>query len=403
MTKQQFLDIIDKYVAGTASQDEIDLLKLFYNSFQENKIWNEAELGSEYEAKSKMLENILAKIEATQTPVVANLQNLKHQTKELKQSGAKIFPYKKIVAAASILALITTATYLFLNKTTNKAQAPAIAKATNNATKNDILPGSNKATLTLADGTVIDLDDAKNGAVAQQGNTKVIKIGGKLAYNNSAVNEAEVVYNTLTTPKGGQYQVELPDGSMVWLNAASSLRFPTAFAGKERRVEVINGEAYFEVTKNKEMPFIVSLIKSEIQVLGTHFNVMAYTEEAAVNATLLEGAINFVTPQSKSLLKPGEQIQLFEDGRKKILSDVDVEQVVAWKNGLFQFDNSDVETVMRQLSRWYDVSVVYKNEGIKNVFVGEMPRSSTLAEILKALSLTSKMNFKIEGRKIIVL
>ena len=187
------------------------------------------------------------------------------------------------------------------------------------------------------------------------------------------------------------------------MNAASSLRFPTSFTGKERRVEIMNGEAYFEVAKNKKMPFIVRLNSAEIQVLGTHFNVMAYAEEATVKTTLLEGSIKFVQQQRGLLLKPGEQIQLSKDGSTKIESDVDTDQVVAWKNGLFQFDNSDIETVMRQLSRWYDVSVVYSNTNIKHLFVGEMPRSSTLSEILKALELTSRIHFKIDGKKIIVL
>ena len=272
-----------------------------------------------------------------------------------------------------MIGLLITSAYLYLNSKNTKA--PEVAKAKYQQLKNDVPPGGNRATLTLADGSIIDLADAQNGALAEQGNSRVIKIGGKLAYNTSSENEVEIVYNIVSTPKGGQYQIELPDGTQVWLNAASSLRFPTSFTGKERRVEIMNGEAYFEVAKNKKMPFIVRLNSAEIQVLGTHFNVMAYAEEATVKTTLLEGSIKFVQQQRGLLLRPGEQIQLSKDGSTKIESDVDTDQVVAWKNGLFQFDNSDIETVMRQLSRWYDVSVVYSNTNIKHLFVGEMPRS----------------------------
>jgi ferric-dicitrate binding protein FerR (iron transport regulator) len=253
----------------------------------------------------------------------------------------------------------------------------------------------------LADGSTIILDNVQNGTLAQQGNTKVIKEDGKLAYNLTSTGINEVLYNTISTPRGGQYQVDLPDGSRVWLNAASSLHFPTAFVGKERRVE-ITGEAYFEVAKNKAQPFIVSVNGAEVQVLGTHFNVMAYNDENAIKTTLLEGSVKFVNGSTSSLLKPGQQSQLSENGQVKVVSNVDVDAVTAWKNGNFDFQGEDIETVMRQLSRWYNVDVVYRNKP-DELFYAEIPRNTKLSDVLKALELTGKLRFGIEGKKIIVM
>jgi ferric-dicitrate binding protein FerR (iron transport regulator) len=189
---------------------------------------------------------------------------------------------------------------------------------------------------------------------------------------------------------------------LVWLNAASSLHFPTAFAGKERRVE-ITGEAYFEVAVNKTMPFIVSIQGAEIQVLGTHFNVMAYKDEAMLNTTLLEGSIKFVKGNSNSLLKPGQQSQLAKSGAIKVVNNVNVEEVIAWKNGNFHLEDADLNTVMRQISRWYDVEIVYPDKVTNELYYLEMPRSSTLADILKVLELAGNIHFQIDGSKVIVL
>lgn len=401
MNKEKLLILINKYLAGDVTDEELDLLKRYYNSFQDNTTWDEAQLGPRSEVEAKMLHRIQDEIGKVESKQDLNVPKLQKGNIRFLKPGLRLSSFTRIAVAAGVIGLLITSAYLYLNSKNTKA--PEVAKAKYQQLKNDVPPGGNRATLTLADGSIIDLADAQNGALAEQGNSRVIKIGGKLAYNTSSENEVEIVYNIVSTPKGGQYQIELPDGTQVWLNAASSLRFPTSFTGKERRVEIMNGEAYFEVAKNKKMPFIVRLNSAEIQVLGTHFNVMAYAEEATVKTTLLEGSIKFVQQQRGLLLKPGEQIQLSKDGSTKIESDVDTDQVVAWKNGLFQFDNSDIETVMRQLSRWYDVSVVYSNTNIKHLFVGEMPRSSTLSEILKALELTSRIHFKIDGKKIIVL
>ena len=303
------------------------------------------------------------------------------------------------IAAASLIGVIALSTFLWVKQHSKQpiAQINQIAKSNNN----DVNPGGNKAVLTLADGSTIILDDAKNGAIAQQGNTKVVKIDGKLNYNVSELSTQQPVFNTISTPRGGQYQVVLPDGSKVWLNSVSSLRFPTFFNGKQRRVE-ITGEAYFEVAKNQAMPFIVSVNGAEIEVLGTDFNVNAYSDESTIRTTLLEGSVKFAKDGNVAILKPGQQSQLSLNGQLKTINNVEIEKVVAWKNGFFLFEASDFKTVSKQLSKWYDVEVVYDKE-IDDLFYAKVPRSTKLSDLLKALSLTGKINFKIEGKKIIVL
>jgi ferric-dicitrate binding protein FerR (iron transport regulator) len=305
----------------------------------------------------------------------------------------------KIAVAASFIGLLALGFFQRFHRIRKKAIAHQQIPAP--GFKNDVMPGGDKATLTLADGTTIMLDNVNDGTVAHQGNAKVVKLGAKLLYNTSGSQSKEIAYNTISTPRGGQYQIELPDGTRVWLNAASSLRFPVAFTGKERRVE-IDGEAYFEVAKNKNMPFIAKTRGGEIQVLGTHFNVMAYREEDAVRTTLLEGSVKFSSGNNVAVLKPGEQAKLSNEGQLKI-DEVDVEPVIAWKNGLFVFNNEDVSTVMRQLSRWYDVDVVYQAKQPKQLFVGEVPRNSKLSDVLKMLEVAGDIRFEIEGKKLIVI
>lgn len=334
------------------------------------------------------------------------LLNNIHERIAIKQSPVKI-PASTIwmrkLAAASLIGLLALGSYFWLkpDKNIGTAQNKTV-KERSKPVGNDVAPGGNKAMLMLADGSTIVLDEAQDGALVQQGNTKVIKLKGRLAYNTSKSGSAEILYNTISTPRGGEYQVELPDGTRVWLNAASSLRFPTAFSGKERRVE-ITGEAYFEVAKNKAVPFVVKVQNAEVQVLGTHFNIMGYSEEAELQTTLLEGSVKFVSGGVNRRLKPGQQSLLAKSGQISIDNNVDVEEVVAWKNGLFHFESEEIETVMRQLSRWYDVEVIYQTKKINDLFYADIPRNTKLSDVLKALELTGKVHFDIEGKKIIVI
>jgi len=334
-------------------------------------------------------------------PVSDKLLKAIHEKINLESPKPKpsVISIKRFAIAAAILGIIILSTFLLFK--TNRPAQVAKAESNSHKFKDDVVPGGNKATLTLADGSVILLDDAKNGTLAQQGSAKVIKLDGKLLYDLASERSKQVVYNTISTPKGGQYQLELPDGSLVWLNASSSIHFPTSFIEKERRVE-ITGEAYFEVAKNADKPFIVSVNNSEVQVLGTHFNINAYNDEEEVRTTLLEGAVKFVDGNNTSLLQPGQQSQLTKDRIVKVVNDVDVNEVVAWKNGLFSFENAGIETIMRQLSRWYDVEIEYKGK-TDDIFVAEMSRNIKLSDVLKALELTGRVKFEIDGKKIVVM
>jgi ferric-dicitrate binding protein FerR (iron transport regulator) len=225
---------------------------------------------------------------------------------------------------------------------------------------------------------------------------------GQLAYNTQNEKPTEVLYNTLTTPRGGQYQLVLPDGSKVWLNAASAISYPTAFTGSERKVE-IKGEAYFEIAKNTAMPFIVKVNDAQVQVLGTHFNINAYSDEDAIKTTLLEGAVKVTKDAASTLLKPGQQAILGRSSNEiRVQENTDLDAVLAWKNGYFSFNQTDLATIMRQIARWYDVDIVYSDKVPERRFGGEIPRNTNAAEVLKMLE-ESKVHFRIEGRKVIVL
>lgn len=333
--------------------------------------------------------------------VSENLLKVIHEKINVKDIKRKspVFSIKRIAIAASILGIIILSTFLLLN--INRSNQVTKAETSSHKFKDDVAPGGNKATLTLADGSMIVLDDAKNGTLTQQGASKVIKLDGKILYDLASEKTKKVVYNTIATPKGGQYQLELPDGSLVWLNASSSIHFPTSFTENKRRVE-ITGEAYFEVAKDAGKPFIVAVNNSEVQVLGTHFNVNAYNDEEEVRTTLLEGSVKFIDGNNTSLLQPGQQSQLTKNGIVKVVSNVDVDEVMAWKNGLFSFENAGIETIMRQFSRWYDVEIEYKGK-TDDIFVAEMSRNIKLSDALKALELTGRVKFEIDGKKIVVM
>src|SRR5690606_15733360 len=275
----------------------------------------------------------------------------------------------------------------------------------------DPQPGKDGAILILNDGTQLVLDDLKDGLITTQNGIKVLLKGGQVTYvSESSVAENKLAYHTMATPRGRQFQLMLPDGSKVWLNAASSIRYPIRFPGKERKVE-ITGEAYFEIAKDLTKPFKVMIDSgTEIEVLGTYFNINSYQDEGAIHTTLLEGASKVTNAASKSVvLTPGQQAQIKRVGENeeenstvKVISNVDVERVMAWKNGVFNFQDATLEEVMRQLERWYDIDVVYE-KGIPPLeFYGKMGRDLTLSTVLRGLNL-SNVNFRIEdGRKLVV-
>lgn len=289
--------------------------------------------------------------------------------------------------------------------------APAPLAAVTPPPAHDVAPGGNKAVLILADGTQVPLDSTTNGVLAQQGNTKISKPGaGQLTYTpQTGGSTALTQYNTLRTPRGGQFQVTLPDGTKVWLNAASTLKYPTAFTGTNRLVE-LNGEAYFEVAANISKPFRVNVLthtggspdSMQVAVLGTHFNIMAYEDEQQVRTTLLEGAVRVNSHGSSKQLRPGQGASLDKEQRTLTLQDnINTEEAVAWKNGFIQLEGNDITSAMRLIARWYDVEVVYKAP-VAAHFRGIIPRNVPVSQVLKMMELTGEVHFEIKGKQLIV-
>ena len=338
--------------------------------------------------------------------MLQNILGSNSQQKEPEyEEEAPTYLWKRISIAVSILMVIGTSLYYWA-----KTPAPLSQKVSAATKVHDIEPGGNKALLTLSDGSTILLDKASEGVLTRQGNVSVIKIGkGQLAYKvtNTAIH-AQLSYNTLKTPRGGQYNVVLPDGSKVWLNAASSIRYPTVFDGGARKVE-INGEAYFEINEvyrmssadREKVPFIVKVNDVEVEVLGTHFNINAYRDEEAVETTLLEGSVRIRKGDKKRLLKPGQQASIAEQSAAIRIENVDVRQSVAWKNGYFRFDKTGLPEIMRQLTKWYDVTVRYEGKLPDRKFSGEIPRSATLSQVLEILEV-SKVHLDVEGKEIVL-
>ena len=333
---------------------------------------------------------ILAKILASETPVIPI--NKYSRTRKLIAA---------VGIAASLLLILFAGNWFFLQNEKEKS-GQGLSVAASKLPSTEILPGSNRAELILDDGSAVNLDSVQNGTIAFQGNADVKNVNGRIIYvtGNRERMAPSTTYNTLRTPKGGFYQLTLSDGTKLWLNAASSLRYPVAFTDKDRTVE-LKGEAYFEVAKDASRPFRVKVNDMAVEVKGTHFNVMAYDNETSVKTTLLEGSVQVSGTGYNALLRPGQQAKLTANNKLEILDDVNTEQVVAWKNGYFHFDRAGLEVLMRQIERWYDVDVVYEGRIQQRSFGGKISRSSNIQDVLKILEL-SKVSFRIQDKKIIV-
>ncbi len=400
-------ELIIKYLSGTLTEEE-QLILNEWKALPENRqlldhlsngAWVKQELQKMAQVRETNAYNKLSQIYAQQQVPIT--MHSKRRT---------INPY---LVAAAVLLLISTATwYLFLRPSKQPA-TPTIAVTPQERFKNDVQPGGNRATLTLADNTVIDLDTTSNGLLSQQGGARIVKHdNGEIAYEKEPQNtNTETVYNTIHTPKGGQYMIALPDGSKAWLNAASSLRFPTAFTGEARIVE-LTGEGYFEVSRlpaspasaGKKQPFLVKTGEVTVEVLGTHFNVNAYKDEEAVKTTLLEGAVKVSKGNFTGLLKPGEQSQAYRQGALKTVKKADLEQTMAWHNGVFAFRDASIVAIMRQAQRWYDIEVIYEGKVNKEQPLnGEIPRNVVLSQLLKILEATGSVHFRIEGKTVTVM
>ena len=381
--------LVAGYMRKNLTEEEHDELDTWVEASDENMLLFE-ELTDE-----KNIEANLAWMDKTK--VEENLQLIKEQiefTPEHNKLKTRKWFYS--IAASVILFIAAFGIYKIINNKQNKQPSGATMAQTG------IQPGGNKATLTLSNGSIIDLNNAPNGLIKNDNGAAIHKSkDGEILYNDSNnANNSVAAYNVLTTPKGGQYKVQLPDGSLVWLNAASSLRYPTAFTGTERIVE-LNGEGYFEIVKDKSKPFKVKLAdESEVKVLGTHFNVMAYGDEKSKEVTLLEGRVQITKDNNNQNLEPGQQGKITSG--KIIVNVADTDEVVGWKNGQFVFRDADIQSIMRQVARWYDVDVKYETNSSQH-FNATIFRNEPVLRLLHILEETDQIHFKIENKTIYVL
>jgi transmembrane sensor len=381
--KAAIREIIKLYLAGKATEKQ----KLFLDRYFEysegtDDLVDQLSENEKSELEQRMEAAILSKISTA-------------------NNGRKVLFYRLAAAAVFIGILVTVGVIVYSNS--EKAQTTVSKLPKIQLSENDIDPGTNKAVLTLADGTKIDLDDSKLGAIADEGNTVVSKTNdGQIVYKMlpSHMDSVKIRNNIIETPTGGEYQVILPDGTRVWLNSSSKLEFPTAFSGKQRVVS-LSGEAYFEVQKNAMIPFIVNVNEMEVQVLGTHFNIMAYGDEDQVKTTLLEGSIKIKKGLDSKILVPGQQALISSKDKIDVIK-ADLESAVAWKNGYFKFDKDGITSVMRQLARWYDMEVIFSGPIPKDEFSGKIRRNVKLSKALEFLEGTG-LHIRIEGKRVTVL
>ncbi|MFC1225092.1 FecR family protein [Pedobacter sp. BG31] len=389
MDQRNLKKLLNKYLKNKLTESERAELDIWYDSFDDQEgILKSMDRGERLAYEQRMLLKINAML---------------FEENKIIQLR-KRYNWLKISAAAAILIFFSSGLYFFLAD--RQKQQLTISKI-----RQDIAPGGNKAILTLANGQQIILNDAKNGRLVQQGTTIIDKTAdGDIRYNDPEASTSrlrlteDMTYNTMTTPRSGQYHLTLADGTDVWLNAASSIRYPTAFKGSNREVE-ITGEAYFEVAHNAVKPFKVICKGQTIEVLGTHFNINAYTDEPEIKTTLLKGSVKVIKKGDFAMLKPGQQsrVNLNQTEQKiKVLDHADTEEAIAWHLGLFQFKDANIQTVMRQLSRWYDVDIGYEGEIPDRKFTGKIFRNVSALKVSDILSY-SNIHFRIEGKKIIVI
>lgn len=399
----------DKYLLYTATNFAMDddfINWVLFSDKQDDAFWNNfINIAPNQKKNIELAKSIILSFDTSTEKISVDVKNHIWQSIISKVEHGSIVKMKFrrlwMVAASVLVVVALGLSYLLITRKEKKEITGNLSQA---ILKNDIAPGGNKAVLTLANGSTIVLDSAKNGTLSQQGNTKVVKLdNGKLIYEKDEnANDVAVQYNTITTPRGGQYQLVLADGSKVWLNAASSITFPTAFRGPKREVQ-ITGEAYFEVAHNAKMPFHVKVNHVDVTVLGTHFNINAYNDEGVIKTTLLEGSVKVSDENKSVMIVPGEQALAADNTDKiNIKKNIDLEEVVAWKNGKFMFQDADIQTIMRQLERWYNITVSYEQNISNEEFEGVISRNVNISQILSMLEKTGAVKFEIDGKNIIV-
>ena len=376
---RQAKKLLDKYRLGKATPEEVQLLQKWFHHFegQENTELTKSDLESAKLLFKKYADRLTG-----------------------KSYTRRLWPY--IAAAASIILCTGLGFYFFHRDSTTGY----------NLVKQDILPGRDRATLALANGKRIDLDAIKNGTIIHQNGLTITKTNdGQLVYESSVVKDesahSDLSYNTVETPRGGRYEIKLPDGTSVWLNAASSLKYPIQFTKNERRVS-LTGEGYFEVVHDKAKPFRVESHGQVVEVIGTHFNVNTYADEKETKTTLLEGSVKISSNQAKDIvkrseiLKPGQQASLNNAGL--IVTNVDADDAIAWQRGYFKFNRESIQSIMRKLSRWYNIDVVFETEiDPLLVFGGKISQTKNLQAVLKIMEETGNVHFRVEGRRVIVM
>jgi len=378
MQNKDVTELLKKYIAGTCTDEEKSLLESWYLQHEADRPLDFPE-----EAREKQLDEIWASL-----PV--------H-----KEEKMPVYLWPKFAAACVLLITIGSGIYFYRSQQSEKARVNNL-----HTLASTIKAGSTKAVLILANGKKINLDDASSAELAKESGLKITKgADGKLVYVIPKSSSKDVSYNTIETPRGGQYQIVLPDGSQVWLNAASSIRYPTSFSASSRTV-TITGEAYFEVAKNPLLPFRVISGDQTVQVLGTHFNICAYPDEKGIKTTLVEGSVKVTNNKfnSAATLRPGQQSLTTAVDKAIDVHPAEIDDILAWKNGSFNFNNEDIYSIMRKLSRWYDVDISYTNQEIQHQrFSGIVPRTSEIADVLNFLEYTKTVHFKISGRRIYVM
>ncbi|WP_341836775.1 FecR domain-containing protein [Chitinophaga pollutisoli] len=376
-----YQQLIRKLMEGTITEAEREQLEDWYNTGMEDPVQIPASfVPGEAEHEARLLARIRDKAGIS--------------------TGTRVVPWRRHTwRAAAVIFLIGGAATFFILNQRNPAK-PAAQPAT--MAQDVKAPRSSRATITLGDGSQLVLDSLANGATTTQSNTQIIKLdGGEIAYNGSASENSAPVFNTLNNPRGSQVvSITLSDGTRVWLNAGSSLTYPVVFHGRQRNVE-LKGEGYFEVAKKNGQRFVVTARGTQTEVLGTHFNINAYTEESATTITLLEGAVQLHLSGNTHPLRPGEQASVTPAGNITTTRP-DLDQVMAWKKGDFYFTGTDIETVMRQAARWYDLEVEYRGK-VTGTLSGDVSRSVNASELFQMLELTGRVSFEIEGRKVIVI
>ncbi|RAJ88063.1 FecR protein [Chitinophaga dinghuensis] len=376
MTREELFLLAEKVASGTASDMELMQYNQVFHAFRAEENWNEALLGNKQEMETAIRKRLQPILEKRRVP---NLQ-----------------PFYKWAAAAMVAAMMTTGYFYF--RTERAVLAPQAERF-----HNDIpAPAGNHAVLTLSNGRQILLDSASNGLLAQQGTVTVsMAANGQIIYNGT---DQVSNVNTVQVPQGSRpLAMVLSDGTKVWIDAGSSLTYPTVFTGKSR-VVTVTGQAFFDVTPNSHEPFLVknSMDSSTVDVLGTSFNIRAFHDEHIVKLTLLDGAVKFNTTKTTQLLHPGQQAAAAANGAIQLTAIADLKAITAWKEGLFYFNGTDIPTIMSELQRYYNVEVVYQTD-VRDFFVAKIPRDVPVSQLLNLLEMTNLVHFKIDGRRITVI